>query len=158
MARDALGRTALGIAGIVAALVAVVFITWMNQPKPVARTETTSARVRSSPGWEIRYNATLALAQRGSARLRLGLLEEMLDEDQLRGNIRTKLSDGREVPNEGAVQETVIAALKATAELHRKNPTLPLPGVSAAVEKLEQSPNLVVRTEAKKTRNALTSN
>lgn len=158
MARDSLGRTALGIAGVVAALVVVVFITWWNQPKPAVRAETAAPGVRSAPGWEIRYNATLALAQRGSSKLRLGLLEEMLDEDQLRRNIRTKLNDGREVPNEGAVQETVIAALKAVAELHRKNPALSLTELNEPLEKLEQSPNLVVRTEAKKTRQALTTN
>src|SRR4051794_28538768 len=126
MARDSLGRTALGIASIVAALVAGVFITWWKQPKPAARAETAGPGGHSAPGWELRHNATLALAQRGSWKVRLGLLEEMLDEDQLRRNSRTKLSDGREVHNEGAVQETVVAALKAVAELHRKNPSLSL--------------------------------
>src|SRR5262249_23099931 len=36
----------------------------------------------SPPGWEVRYNAAIALARRGSTHVPFDLLAEMLDEDR----------------------------------------------------------------------------
>src|SRR5438874_1630645 len=87
-------------------------------------------RPKSPSGWEIRYNAALALAHRGSAQILDPVawesLVEMLDEEQQLRNFTTLLSDGREVPDETAARLTVIGALKAVQTLHRRKPELDL--------------------------------
>jgi hypothetical protein len=111
---------------------------------------------RSPAGWEVRYNAALALAHRGSAAIKEPVpwesLLEMLDEQQQMRNFTTRLSDGREVPDETAARLTVIGALKAVQTLHRANPSLDLSALSESIAKLNQSGNAAVRTEAEKTR------
>jgi hypothetical protein len=117
----------------------------------------------STPGWEVRYNAAIALARRGSARVPFDLLAEMLDEDRQMKNFRARLKDGREVPDEAAARRTVLSTLKAFAEWHTHpqavqavGPSDPgLQRVYAAIDKLTQSPNRVVRTEAANTRLSL---
>jgi len=116
----------------------------------------------SARGWEIRYNAVVALARRGSPALPLSLMREMLDEDQQMRNFRATLADGRDVADETAARRTVLSALKALAQWHTHaaavqsvgsdNPALVQ--VYQAVDRLTHSPNLVVRTEAGKTRQA----
>jgi len=114
----------------------------------------------SVKGWEIRYNAALALARRGSTGLPLGVMREMLDEDQQMRNFRATLADGREVADESAARRTVLNALKALAQWHRHAGAVTAAGandpalkqVYQAVDRLTYSPNLVVRTEAEKTR------
>src|SRR5207249_3297183 len=68
-------------------------------------------------GREIRYQATLALARRGSAQVagRLGVLAEMLDEDSQAKHFRTQLKDGREVADGGTVGKVLTGAPKAVA-------------------------------------------
>jgi hypothetical protein len=104
----------------------------------------------------VRYNAALALAHRGSAAIKEPVpwesLLEMLDEQQQMRNFTTRLSDGREVPDETAARLTVIGALKAVQTLHRANRSLDLSALSEAIAKLNQSGNAAVRTEAEKTR------
>jgi hypothetical protein len=111
---------------------------------------------KSPAGWEIRYNAALALAHRGSAAIKEPVawesLVEMLDEAQQMRNFTTQLADGREVPDETAARLTVIGALKAVQTLHRGNRTLDLSGLAEPIAKLSQSANAAVRTEAEKTR------
>jgi hypothetical protein len=117
----------------------------------------------SAAGWEIRYNAALALARRGSAQLPLGLMREMLDEQQQMRNFRAVLADGHQVADETAARKTVLSALKALTQWHQhpaavrsagpNNPALT--EVYQAVDRLTQSPNLVVRTEAEKVRREL---
>jgi len=114
----------------------------------------------SAPGWEIRYNAVVALARRGSPALPLAQMREMLDEDQQMRNFRATLADGRDVPDETAARRTVLNALKALAQWHTHAAALKAMGpddlalaqVYRAVDQLTHSPNLVVRTEAEKTR------
>ena len=48
----------------------------------------------------------------------------MLDEQQQMRNFTTRLSDGREVPDETAARLTVIGALKAVQSLHRADHSL----------------------------------
>jgi hypothetical protein len=84
----------------------------------------------------------------------------MLDEDRQMLNFRATLSDGHEVPDEGAARRIVLGALKALAEWEHHADAVKTVGannpgllqIQQAVERLTHSPNLVVRTEAEKTR------
>jgi hypothetical protein len=142
---------ALGVVGVV-----VYGIVGRSQPGNLPPEPPPGSR--SGPGWEVRYNATLALARRGSTQTPLATLAEMLDEDQQRRNARMTINQGKtEVPDEVTARSTVLAALEAVAALHRQQPDLDLGPVSDALARLEQSPNIVLRTEAIKTRSALTT-
>src|SRR5262245_37318236 len=105
-------------------------------------------------GRDVRYNAALALAWRGSPKIKedavaWDLLLEMLDEEKQLQNIRTKQPDGRDTGNEAAARETTRGALRAVQELHRKNPHLDVSGLKPAIEKLAESGNKVIATDAK---------
>jgi hypothetical protein len=87
-------------------------------------------------------------------------MREMLDEDQQMRNFRETLADGRQVSDESAARRTVLSALKALAQWHGHPGALPKEGaanpalvqVYQTVDRLTRSSNLVVRTEAEKTR------
>jgi hypothetical protein len=109
-----------------------------------------------TPGLRIRYNAAVALARRGSARAPVELLKEMLDEAKQLDESRIRFrKDGREVADEATAHEVVQTALRATAELHRKNPSVNLAELDSPVEKLKESSDPGVRKEAERTREAL---
>jgi hypothetical protein len=122
-----------------------------------------SEQLPSAPGWETRYTATRVLAHRGSPKLPLGTLREMLDENQQRRNFRVRLKDQRIVSNEGDVQQVLLAALKSLQEwlkhpeavrsIGADNPQLR--AVYAAAEKLTEHPSQVIKNEAVKVRLAL---
>ncbi len=101
------------------------------------------------PGFRVQVNATIALARQGSPKVRLDLLQTMLDEDELRGIfiVQAKKS-GAERPDEAVVVQTILNALKATAELHRKRPQLDLSRLRPAIDKLAHDPNAAVQAEA----------
>jgi hypothetical protein len=107
-------------------------------------------------GLEIRYQAWLALARRGSDRLRkgFGLLPDMLDEAKLNEQFPVR-EQGKQVPDAVQVQETVLSTLKALVELHRRQPDLDLAPLYPAVEKLTQNPNGTLSTQARETLLAL---
>ena len=107
------------------------------------------------PGLEVRYNATVALARRGSAKVRLSMLKEMLDEETLRDNFRRKQKDGTEVPDEATATQTLIETLQAVAKLHEQNPRIDLSELRPLIDHLAQSSNAAVRTEAKNTQHVL---
>ncbi|MFL5342266.1 MAG: hypothetical protein ACJ8F7_19135 [Gemmataceae bacterium] len=113
----------------------------------------------SPPGWEVRYNATVALARRGSDKVKeehvWDNLVEMLDEEQQFRNFRRPLKDKTEVTDEAKAWLTIITALQAVDELHRRRPELDLSGLNPSVEKLTHSRNMAVSTEAKKTQQLL---
>jgi hypothetical protein len=115
----------------------------------------------SSPGWEIRYNATLTQAGLGDPQVRLEVLREMLDEQRQLRNFRAKLQDGREVPDEVAARRTVLSALKAVRDWHKHADAVRAADkaqrqlLSAAIDRLADSPNRVVSAEAQETRLAL---
>src|SRR5207237_7199431 len=92
---------------------------------------------RGVRGREIRYQAALALARRGSARVagRLGVLAEVLDEESQAKNFRTHLKDGKEVADGATVGNVLTGALRAVAELHRKKPELDLTKLNPAIDK-----------------------
>jgi hypothetical protein len=101
----------------------------------------------------IRYKAVEGLARRGSDKLakRWGVLEEMLDESRLAENFRIKLVDGRNVPDETAVDSTLTGALRAVAEGHRRRPKLDFSRFDVAIARLADNPNAAVRAEAQRT-------
>jgi hypothetical protein len=115
----------------------------------------TDVPVSKIPGLTIRFNATIALARRGSDKLRLGLLQEMLDPALLRERFRVTGADGKEVPVETLVAKTLEGALEAVAELHRKRPERDLTQFSDKLEALAHDANLTVRSEAERTLRAL---
>jgi hypothetical protein len=97
----------------------------------------------SAPGWQIRYNAVRTLALRGSARLPLNIMREMLDEERQMRNWRavlvdgklmsleeyekylqkrnrpTVLADGREVADEDAARQMVLISLRSLTRWHQ---------------------------------------
>lgn len=118
----------------------------------------------SGPGWEIRYNAALALARRGSTHLPLETVREMLDEPRQMRNFRAPLDGGGSVPDEVAARRTILSALKALVEWWQKLPAddrTRIAGepawreVRQEVDRLAESPNLVLKSEAERTRKAL---
>jgi hypothetical protein len=119
-----------------------------------------SEHLPSAPGFQVRYVATVALAVRGSPRVPLDVLGEMLDEQQQLKNFRFRLRDGRVVPDEETARHTVVSALKAyvawqqhpdaVQSLAADDPRLR--AVHAAIDRLAQSQNAGVRLEAEAAR------
>jgi hypothetical protein len=108
------------------------------------------------PGFRVRANATVALARRGSPRVDVAVLQQMLDPDLLRQ--RFVLQDRKtrqESPDEALVANTLVTALKAIAELHRKRPEMKLSGLRPRIDHLAEDANPDVQTEARQTRQAL---
>ncbi len=113
----------------------------------------------SSAGWRIRYNAATTLARRGSQNVPWAVLVEMLDEDRQMHNFRDSARRWpRPSPNEAAARTTVLAALRATADWHKKQardrPTVSpeLRQLYAAVDKLTSSPIMEIKSQAENTR------
>lgn len=110
-------------------------------------------------GREVRYNAVLALAHRGSPRIKedgvWDVLLEMLDEDEQLQNYTPRTGDGRAVPDETAARTTVLSALQAVQELHRKRPEVDLSGLREPIDKLTHSPNATVGVRARQAQQTL---
>jgi len=121
-------------------------------------TDTPTQTITKYPGLKVRYNATIALARRGSPRVRLAMLKEMLDETTQMENFRRKQSDGKEVADEALARQTVRTTLQAITELHRKQPAFDLSELRPLIDKLADSDNVAIRTEVKNTQNALNQN
>ncbi|HTU18456.1 MAG TPA: hypothetical protein VMG10_10385 [Gemmataceae bacterium] len=100
------------------------------------------------PGFRVQVNAAVALARQGW-KVRLSLLQTMLDEDELRSIfvVQSK-KGGAEQPDQAAVVETMLNALKAVAELHRKDPQRDLSSLRPNIDKLAHNPNPALQTEA----------
>jgi hypothetical protein len=103
------------------------------------------------PGLGIRYQATLALARRASDKVPLDLLRDMLDERQLLDSFQLTRPDGQTVPDETTARATVLGALLAITEWHRKQPDRELAGLYPALEQLAQSPHSALRRDAQRT-------
>jgi hypothetical protein len=112
----------------------------------------------SAAGWKIRYNAAGALARRGSADVPWDTLLEMLDEQRQLRNFRVQLQDGQVAADEAAARLTMIYALRAIADWHKKQQErakeVPpeLTRVYAAVDKLAGSPVMEIKAQAENTR------
>lgn len=113
----------------------------------------------SGKGWEVRYNAALALGHRGSPRFAdpvcQDTLLEMLDEDQQMRNFRVPADNGQARVDETAARMTVIGALKAIALFKEKQPKSDLTALKPAVEKLSKNGNPALAREARRTLEAL---
>jgi hypothetical protein len=103
----------------------------------------------------ISFHATVALAHRGSDRVRLGVLRKMLDEPYLRENLLLRSKDGQEKADESLIAKVMEAALQAIAELHRKRPERNLSDLYPAIEDVTHSSNAALRVEANRTLQAL---
>jgi hypothetical protein len=118
-----------------------------------------SIALSKKPGYQVQVNANLALARRGSPRVRVDLLEEMLDADTLSEVFVIRRVGGKEAnneqPDEALVVATITGALRATAELRRQRPEMKLGRIAEKVEALTKSKNVTLRTEAELTRKAL---
>jgi hypothetical protein len=105
--------------------------------------------VVKKPGFQVQANAALALARRGCPEAPLNLLEVLLSPEELRRTfVLQPKKGGPEQPDEGAVVETVLEALRAVVQLHKKCPQLDLSGLRPAVGKLTQDNNPSVKAEA----------
>src|SRR5579875_112153 len=111
-------------------------------------TEQESRQLVKKPGFRVHVNAAIALARQGW-KVRLTLLQTMLDEEELRRIfvVQSK-KDGAEQPDQAVVVQIMLNALKAVAELHRKNPQLNLSSLRPNLDKLAHNPNPAVQTEA----------
>jgi hypothetical protein len=104
------------------------------------------------PGFRVQANATIALARMGSPKVRLDLLQTMLDKNELQSIfVLQPKKGGDERPDEAVVVQTLENALKAVAELHRKRPQLDLSRLHANLDALAHDPNVTLQTEAGKT-------
>ncbi len=154
------GLLLFGLIAVIAAVVLLVLLRLPSQATPQAPPEGVAP---SAPGWEIRYQATVALARRGSDKVPLDTLREMLDERKQLRNCVTKLQSGEEVSNEAAARTNVISALKAIVEWNktdgaareRKEQPEEVEKLYEAIDKLRESPNAPLRAEAEKAREVL---
>lgn len=110
--------------------------------------EQESRKLVKKPGFRVQVNAAIALARQGR-KVRLTLLQTMLDEEELRSIfvVQSK-KGGTEQPSQAAVVEIMINTLKAVAELHRKDPQRDLSTLRPNIDKLAHNPNAAVQAEA----------
>jgi hypothetical protein len=121
-------------------------------------TKTPTIAYTNPPDLNIILNATTALARRGSDEVSTGRLAEMLDVDKLRTRLlREDLQAAKPEPDEGLVVQTVVTALNAVAELHKKRPEKITPALRAAVDKLKGNGNAAVKKVAEETALAIGS-
>jgi hypothetical protein len=113
----------------------------------------------SSAGWEVRYDAVLALAHRGSENFLdpvvQDLVKEMLDADQQRCNFRETMKNGRETVNPQAALMEVLGTINAISDYRTKRQNADLSGIKPALEKLTIGQNQVVAKEARILLNSL---
>ncbi len=108
----------------------------------------------SSPGWEIRYNAAVTLARRGSDKVPWPLIAEMLDERQQMRNNRVRQPDGRDSFDETVARATMANALRAIAGYNEKRgeKKSDIPAhLRERVEALTKSSFIELKTQAEKT-------
>jgi hypothetical protein len=108
----------------------------------------------SAPGWAIRYNAALALANRGSDAVTADpvvqdLLIEMMDYEQQLRNARVEVRPGVEAVNTAEAGVTVAGAIHALGEFHRSKPQADLTPFRPALDKLAAGPERTLAREAK---------
>jgi hypothetical protein len=120
---------------------------------------TQSRAVTTRKGFKVQVNANVALARRGSPRVRKDLLAEMLDPERLRGVFVVRISQrgksSEERPDESMVEHTIIQALKALVPLHRKRPEMKFDRFAAQADALTHSTNVAIRAEAEETQKGL---
>ena len=112
----------------------------------------------SAVGWEIRQNAAATLARRASDKVSWSVFREMVDLPTMTANCREQFHDDKESP-ETSARDMVVIALKALAVWHEKRREAGktdvfegLPAVYAAVDRLSESSDPILREQAEKTR------
>jgi hypothetical protein len=137
---------------VAVALILVVAIGWFQHNQQTEGKSSILSTDRSKAGWEIRYNATIALARRGSDRVAecMDLLQEMLDEERQMQNFRTRSKDGKEIPNEAEAYQSLTNTLKAVMECHARRPEMDWSPLSPAIKRLAETNNPSLRAEAQK--------
>lgn len=103
----------------------------------------------------IRSQAAVALIRRGSSKIRLAEVGDLLDEQKQLQTFRKKLPDGQEVADEARAYATVGNALRAVEELHARWPERDLSALYPAISRLTDSPNATLKTEARHAQVAL---
>jgi hypothetical protein len=104
------------------------------------------------PELNVRLNATIALARRGSDKVHTGRLAEMLDENKLRSQfLRENITTEKSEPDEGVVVQTIMNALNAVDELHKKRPEKITSAIRTAVHNLKGNANAAIRNQAEET-------
>src|SRR5437773_500375 len=88
-------KNGVTLISLLAALAIVAVVGWLWFPSSKGTAE--AAANRDEDGWEIRYNATLALARRGSSRTDLDVLARMLDESLQLRNFQNATRKGEPV-------------------------------------------------------------
>jgi hypothetical protein len=147
---------------LVAGALAILLVVWLRWPASNVPAEPSGKVQPSRKGWQIRYNATLALLVKGSKRIPFDNVLEMLDENIQLKNFRVKLKNGQDVPDETGARKTILNTLRAIADWQKKQAkdnaaqSKDWRKIYAAIKNLaENSPNAVVRTEALRTEQAL---
>jgi hypothetical protein len=155
---DALERCANDPDLMLRKLVAVALTYWDGP-----HAEATLARLAEQPGQggdpesegvrglEVRFQATAALAQRGSPGIdhRLDVLAQMLDPEYLGTVLRARDKDGKRIfPDRSAVQSTIALALQSLVVLHQKRPDLDLSRLGPALDRLAADPNFADQARA----------
>ncbi len=108
-----------------------------------------------TPGLQIRFNAALALAHRGSPKVRLGILQDMLDESALRTNFLIEQPGGVQMPDEQVISQIMEFALKALVQLHKRQPKMDLSSFTPTLDTLAKNGNIAIRAEATLAQEAL---
>jgi hypothetical protein len=155
-----LARRGLLLLGLMTGLAAVVVLIILQRPQSPATSGAPPdpALEPSAPGWEIRYNAALALARRGSPSTPWPIIREMLDEQQQRRNFQVTLQSGKVVPDEEAALRTVYNTIGALGEWHKKQDaakvtvSAELRSVYAQVDRLAEHSNTQIRVHADRVR------
>ncbi|MGF1582232.1 MAG: hypothetical protein ACFCD0_23150 [Gemmataceae bacterium] len=123
----------------------------------------------SLPGFQIRYNAVIALLRRGSTKNQshtLAILCEILSEKKQMVNFRIETKEGGSVADVGAARRTVLNGLKAFLQWHQKVKSskrfqpdaADVIRVREAVERLKESSNQALQEQAEATLVAVWSN
>ncbi|HEX3313849.1 MAG TPA: hypothetical protein VHR72_03105 [Gemmataceae bacterium] len=145
-----------GMAILVGIVLTILF--WKPVPPPTPIPADLPAEA-SAPGWQVRYNAAIALARRGSAKTPWPIFREMLDENQqLKNFMDPEAGAKKNEPDEAAARSTVLEALKAVAEWHRKQSgpiavTPEMRSVYSQIDRLAEKP--AYKAEADRTRETL---
>jgi hypothetical protein len=104
------------------------------------------------PELNIKFNATIALARRGSDEVDTGRLVDMLNPDKLRTQfLRQDVATEKTEPDEGMVIQTLVNTLKAVSELQKQRPQRITSAIRMAVNNLKSNANAAVKKEAEET-------
>jgi hypothetical protein len=107
--------------GLMAVLAMVVLLIVFQKPADKLPVDPAGIAAEASPkGWEVRYNAALALARRGSPATPWEIVAEILNENQQLRNFRVPVKDGKDAPDEASARRAILNALTAIREWRDK--------------------------------------